>query len=58
MENAVKLEVPNKVDYEQGANWGETMIEKYLDKFMVWQLHNRTEIAIAVAAFVIGAILF
>ena len=37
---------------------GETlMIEKYLDKFMVWQLHNRTEIVIAVVAFVIGAIL-
>ena len=31
---------------------------KYLDKFMVWQLHNRTEIVIAVVAFVIGAILF
>jgi hypothetical protein len=25
---------------------------------MVWQLHNRAEIIIAVAAFVIGAILF
>ena len=23
MEQAVKLEVPNKVDYEKGANWGE-----------------------------------
>ena len=23
MENAVKLEVPNKVDFEQGDNWGE-----------------------------------
>ena len=23
MESAVKLEVPNKVDYEQGDNWGE-----------------------------------
>jgi len=22
MENAVKLEVPNKVDYEHGINWG------------------------------------
>ena len=22
MENAVKLEVPNKVDYESGDNWG------------------------------------
>ena len=23
MEAAVELEVPNKVDYEKGANWGE-----------------------------------
>ena len=23
MENAVTLEVPNKVDYEFGANWGD-----------------------------------
>ncbi len=34
------------------------MIEKYLDKLMVWQLHNRKEIVIAVVAFLIGAILF
>jgi DNA polymerase I-like protein with 3'-5' exonuclease and polymerase domains len=23
MENAVDLEVPNKVDYESGPNWGQ-----------------------------------
>ena len=23
MENAVKLKVPNKVDYESGENWGD-----------------------------------
>ena len=23
MENAVKLKIPNKVDYEAGNNWGE-----------------------------------
>jgi len=23
MESAVELKVPNKVDYEQGSNWGE-----------------------------------
>ena len=23
MENAVQLEVPNKVDYESGENWGD-----------------------------------
>ena len=34
------------------------MVNKYLDKFMVWQLHNRIEIIIAVIAFLIGAILF
>jgi len=34
------------------------MVDKYLDKLMVWQLHNRKEIVIAVVAFVIGAILF
>ena len=33
------------------------MINKYKDKFMVWQLQNRTEIVIAVVAFVIGAII-
>jgi len=34
------------------------MINKYKDKFMVWQLHNRKEIIIAAVSFVIGAILF
>jgi len=34
------------------------MINKYKDKFMAWQLQNRTEIVIAVVAFVIGAIIF
>jgi len=29
-----------------------------LEKFMIWQLHNRTEIVIAVVSFVIGAIIF
>jgi hypothetical protein len=33
------------------------MINKYKDKFMVWQLQNRKEIVIAVVAFAIGAIL-
>ena len=34
------------------------MINKYKDKFMVWQLHNRTEIVCAVAGFILGAIIF
>jgi hypothetical protein len=35
-----------------------SMVDKYLDKLMVWQLQNRTKIIIAVIAFLIGAILF
>ena len=27
MESAVTLEVPNKVDYESGPNWGNKMIK-------------------------------
>jgi len=34
------------------------MINKYKDKFMLWQLHNRTEIIIAVVSFILGAIIF
>jgi len=34
------------------------MINKYKDKFMVWQLHYRTEIVIAVVAFIAGALIF
>ncbi len=38
--------------------WRKTMINKIIDKVMIWQLHYRTEIIIAVAAFVLGAIIF
>jgi len=34
------------------------MINKYKEKFMIWQLHNRKEIVIAIVSFVIGAIIF
>jgi hypothetical protein len=34
------------------------MINKYKEKFMIWQLHYRTEIIIAVVAFVLGAVIF
>ena len=34
------------------------MINKIKDKVMVWQLHYRTEIIIAVVAFVLGAVIF
>ena len=29
-----------------------------LEKFMVWQLQNRTEIIIAVVSFILGAVIF
>ena len=38
--------------------WRKTMINKYKEKFMIWQLHYRTEIIIAVVAFVLGAVIF
>ena len=34
------------------------MFKKYQDKFMLWQLHNRTEIIIAGVSFILGAIIF
>ena len=30
MENAVDLEVPNKVDYESGPNWGQIKYKLWL----------------------------
>jgi hypothetical protein len=29
-----------------------------LEKFMVWQLQNRTEIVIAIVSFILGAVIF
>ena len=34
------------------------MINKIKDKVMVWQLNYRTEVIIAVVAFVLGAVIF
>jgi len=34
------------------------MINKYKDKFMVWQSHHRTEIVIAFVAFIAGVLIF
>ena len=33
------------------------MIKKYIDQFMIWQLHNRREIVCFVAGLIIGAII-
>ena len=33
------------------------MIKKYIDKVMVWQLHNRREIICFVAGLIIGSIM-
>ena len=32
MESAVELEVPNKVDYESGENWGNIKQEKTMEQ--------------------------
>ena len=42
---------------ERSSN-GDKMFEKYKNKFMVWQLHNRTEIIIAGVSFILGALIF
>ena len=34
------------------------MFKQYKEKFMIWQLHNRTEIVCAVIGFILGAIIF
>jgi hypothetical protein len=34
------------------------MIKQYIDKFMIWQLHNRREIVCVVGGFIVGAIIF
>ena len=34
------------------------MIKKYVDQFMVSQLHNRREIVCFVAGLIVGAIIF
>ena len=33
-------------------------MKQYIDKFMIWQLHNRREVVCFVAGFIIGAIIF
>jgi hypothetical protein len=32
------------------------MIKKYMDHFMIWQLHNRREIVCFVAGLILGAL--
>ena len=34
------------------------MIKKYVDQFMVWQLHNRREIVCFGAGLIVGVIIF
>ena len=34
------------------------MIKKYIDQFMVWQLHNRREIVCFGAGLIVGVIIF
>jgi hypothetical protein len=32
-------------------------MKQYIDKFMIWQLHNRREIVCFVAGLIVGAII-
>jgi len=34
------------------------MINKYKEKFLIWQLHYRREIVCVAAGFILGAIIF
>ena len=57
METAIKLEVPNKVDYEFGPNWGNIKQEETMEKVkQVWALAKANptlSIAIVVAVVAI-----
>ena len=59
MEHAVSLEVPNKVDYEFGPNWGtlkekqEKTIEKVKQLWAQAQAHPKISIAVVVVVIAI-----
>ena len=62
MESAVELKVPNKVDYESGASWGQIkqeikMIKNLKDKAQHAWLMHREYIIGAVIGFIVGAII-
>ena len=60
MEDAVSLEVPNKVDYESGPNWG-TIKEKqektmdHVKKILTWANANKQK-SVIIVVFVIAII--
>ena len=61
MEDAVSLEVPNKVDYESGPNWGtiKEKQEKTMNKVkQVWALAQANPKISAAVVVVIIAIYF
>ena len=60
MEGAIELEIPNKVDYEWGPNWG-TLKEKqektmdHIKKVITWAKANKQK-SIAIVIVVIAII--
>ena len=56
MEKAIKLEIPNKVDYESGPNWGSIKQEETMEKVkQLWALAQANpKISIAVVVVVIA----
>ena len=59
MESAVKLEVPNKVDYESGENWGKIKQEETMEKVkQVWELAKANPKIAAAIVIVVIAVYF
>ena len=65
MEEAVELQVPNKVDYESGNNWGEikqeettmeTIKQLIAQASHVWKDHKKWVIAAAIIIIAIVAL--
>ena len=54
MESAVELEVPNRVDYESGKNWGNIKQEETMDTLEhFWTEHKKAVIIVAVVIVVL-----
>ena len=58
MESAVGLEVPNKVDYESGKNWGDIKQEETMEMIKeaiehMWKDHRKMVIGAGVVLVIL-----
>ena len=58
MESAVRLEVPNKVDYETGSNWGNIKQEETMEMIKeaiehMWKDHRKMVIGAGVVLVIL-----